>query len=107
MAELIANEVLRLDMVPEPDADWGAIAVFALTFDGFEHWGSFGACAQVANSPFGEGEDLTRLRTRLFFEQQRWRHFGRDPEGGSVSYIRRLVEEIRARVGPARTRPNR
>lgn len=98
MAEQIANEDLRLDMVPKPDADWGVIAVFAATFNGFAHWGSFGECARVANSPFEGGEDLTRLRTRLFFEQQRWRHFGEDPEGGSVVYIRRLLEEIRARV---------
>lgn len=95
---MIANEDLRPDMVPAPDADWGAIAEFAATFDGFAHWGSFGECARVANSPFGEDEDLTVLRTRLFFEQQRWRHFGRDPEGGSVDYIRRLLEEIGARL---------
>lgn len=99
MHEMIANDDLRLDMLPEPDAAWDQIAAFAATFDGFAHWGSFEACARVANRLLEEGEGLTQLRTRLFFEQQRWRHYDRDPEGDGLAYIRRLVEEIRGQVG--------
>lgn len=69
---------------------------FALTFDAYQHWGSFERCAEVANA--GHNETLTDPRTCLFFEQRRWRHFGYAPDEVSMHYIRDLVAQIRARV---------
>jgi hypothetical protein len=39
----IPNEQLRTEDLPSSDADWGAIQAFALTFDGYRHWGSTAA----------------------------------------------------------------
>jgi hypothetical protein len=89
----ISNDRLRPDDVPSPDADWDAIQAFALTFDGYSASGSFEACAEIANR--GEAATLTELRTCLFFEQRRWRHFGEEPDGDDLAGIRRLVELIR------------
>lgn len=94
----IPNHRLRADKIPPADADWSAIQRFALTFDGYGHWGQR-ECADVANSR--RQGTLTELRTCLFFEQRRWRHFGDDPDPETMTYIRSLLEQIRVRVALA------
>lgn len=88
---------LRPEDIPLPNATWTEIGEFALTFDGYEHWGSFEKCAEVANAR--DPQNLQELLTCLFFEQRRWRHFGYGPEGKDLEYIRGLVEWIRTEVG--------
>ncbi len=95
-ARPIANDRLRADRMPPPDADWNAIQRFALTFDGYAHWGGHAPCAEVANSR--RQGTLTELRTCLFFEQRRWRHYGYAPDEKAMAYIRGLLEQIRTRV---------
>jgi hypothetical protein len=92
----IVNEDLTLSNIPIPDASWDEIEEFALTFDGYNVWGSFDKCAEIANAR--RHESLTDLRTCLFFEQRRWRHFGENPDEKTMDYIRGLVEEIRSMV---------
>jgi hypothetical protein len=92
----IENRDLMPSSIPAPDADWGKIGEFALTFNGYEAWGSFGKCAEIANAH--QGGTLTELRTRLFFEQRRLRHFGEEPDETAMAYIRTVVEKIRAKV---------
>ena len=92
----IVNRNLRLSNIPNPDANWGEISEFALTFDGYNVWGSFDKCAEIANSR--NHESLTNLRTCLFFEQRRWHHFGKYPNDESMVYIRNLIEKIRNMV---------
>lgn len=99
---LIPNEHLRTGDVPPPEAGWREIGEFALTFDGYERWGSFDACAEVAHAR--RHDTLDDLRTCLFFEQRRWRHFGEAPDRDAMAYVRELVEKIRACV--ARSRPS-
>ena len=91
--EPIDNEHLRLSDVPEESADWASIQRFALRFDGYQAHGSFQKCAAIANKP--RHDTLTDLRTCLFFEQRRWRHFGEHPDDKAMAYIRSLVEQIR------------
>ena len=74
----ISNAELTLDAVPQPDADMSRIGTFASTFNGYKHWGSFEKCAEIANA--GRHDSLTHLRTCLFFEWRRWRHFGDEPD---------------------------
>ncbi|WP_027482058.1 hypothetical protein [Deinococcus pimensis] len=102
---IIPNEQLRLTDVPAADASWYEIGTFALKFNGYEHRGSFNACADLANAALetfeefgGVPTDLTDLRTCLFFEQRRWRHFGDEPDEEAMPYIRALVEAIRQAV---------
>jgi len=105
MVREIANKDLKTGDIPHPGADWGVVGRFALSFNGYEHWGSFERCAAVAyrgREAFETGHalpvTLTELRTCLFFEQRRWRHYGYDPDERAMAYIRALVEGIRERV---------
>jgi hypothetical protein len=93
---LIPNSYLTLSDIPSPDADINAIELFALTFDGDEHWGSVEECARVVNS---QGQStLTDLRTWLYFERRRWHQIGQAPDEKAEGYWRSLVEKMRARV---------
>jgi hypothetical protein len=85
--------------MPVPQADWEAIQPFALTFDGYTYWGSFERCEEIAETR--QQVTLTDLRTCLFFEQRRWRHYGYAPDEEAMEYIHDLVEQIRARVAAA------
>jgi hypothetical protein len=71
---LIANADLSPQDIPAPDAGWATIGSFALTFDGYDHWGSIKACGEVANAAMAAfverralTDSLTELRTCLFF----------------------------------------
>jgi len=90
--ELINNENLRRKHVPASSADWPELWAFALTYNGFAEHGSFEACAAIANEQ--RTETLSDLRTCLFFEQRRWRHYGDDPDEEAEPYIRSLVQRI-------------
>ena len=90
------DSVLRADDIPAPDAPWDAIWAFALTFNGYRHCGSFEKCAEIANEK--RDATLADLRTCLFFERQRWHHYGDEPDVESEPYIRGLVSKIRNRV---------
>ena len=92
----ISNTALRLANIPGPNSDWDEIGEFALTFDGYKVSGSFKKCADIANAQ--QHNSLTELRTCLFFEQRRWRHFGYEPDEESMQYIRELIEKIRCKL---------
>jgi hypothetical protein len=105
MFDDIAKTDLSESDLPPTDADWMQIGEFALTFDGYSHWGSFDQCAEVGNrwaKSYAEEQtlpdSLTDLRTCLFFEQRRWRHYGWEPDEQAMRYIRALVEAIRDKV---------
>lgn len=96
LVKQLSNEELTPVNIPSPQSRWRTIATFALSFDGYEYWGSFEKCAEIANGK--RARSLTELRTCLFFEQRRWHHFGEAPDKESMKYIRGLVESIRAKV---------
>lgn len=105
MVREIDNADLAEGDLPSASAEWYEIGRFALSFNGYERWGSFRKCAEIGNRGAeafrAEGalpESLTELRTCLFFEQRRWRHFGFDPDEQGMEYIRALVERIREKV---------
>lgn len=92
----IANSDLTAADIPASDADWHSIGEFALSYDGYQRWGSFEKCAEIANAQ--RRGSLDELRTCLFFEQRRWRHFGDAPDAASIAYIRAIIEKIRGIV---------
>jgi len=104
----IANSDLTEKQIPSPNAEWKDIIVFARSFDGYEYWGSFKECAEVANigaMAWHEGRrlpnSLTDLRTCLFFEQRFWGsqdEFVPVPDEEPMIYIHALIEEIRCKV---------
>jgi hypothetical protein len=94
--EKLANNELTLTCVPASDANWRAIAEFAHSFNGYSAWGSFESCAEIANAR--RSGTLTELRTCLFFEERRWRHFGELPDEQAMDYIGGVLSKIRAKV---------
>jgi hypothetical protein len=101
----IPNSQLIADDIPSRRAHWKKVLPFAMTFNGYTHWGSFKKCREVADHGVkrfrGEKElnqSLTDLRTCLFFEARRWRHYEKDPSKKGMLYIHALVEAIRLRV---------
>lgn len=101
----IANADLELSDVPPADANWQTIGRFALSFDGYESSGSFGKCAEIGNkcaqaflTTGALPHSLTELRTCLFFEQRRWRHYGFDPDEQARTYLGALLDGIREKV---------
>jgi hypothetical protein len=88
--------------VPNPDASLEEIFRFALSFNGYERNTHPDQCGVIANSSLerwmdgGEiPENLHDLRTCLFFEQRRWRHFGCEPDDETLRYLADLVKAIR------------
>jgi len=90
------NSGLTATNIPSPKAHWRTITKFALSFNGYEYWGSSEKCAKIANSR--RDRTLAELRTCLFFEQRRWRHFGEKPDKEAMKYIRDLIEKICKKV---------
>lgn len=93
----ISNEALRTPDLPDQNASWQVLQRFALTFDAYEHWGSFEKCEAVALNP--DFSDLVSLRTTLFYEQRRWRHYDAHPDEAGMATIRAVVAGIHAIVG--------
>ena len=93
---VIQNDALKLSDIPPDDAEWKTIVPFAHTFNAYKAHGSFATVAKIANER--RCENLTDLRTCLFFEQRRWRHFGTAPNAENMKYIRSLVNRIRLAV---------
>jgi len=71
--EIPNNELAESD-IPESRADmtWRELSSFVLSFDAFEHWGSFEKCAEIAQQE--SPGTLTDLRTKLFMMQRFYRH---------------------------------
>ncbi|MBB6503407.1 hypothetical protein F4693_000360 [Sphingomonas endophytica] len=66
-----------MTLVDLPDeGDWSAIFSFAMTFNGYEHYGSFDASAAAAKS--GDRTSLELIRNELFFAARASRHCGDD-----------------------------
>jgi hypothetical protein len=101
----IPNSLLIENDLPPRRAAWKNIRPFAHTFNGYEHWGSVKKCHEVAKrgvvlhkSNQDLAQSLTDLRTCLFFEARRWKHFEKNPNKTGMVYIHALVEAIRVRV---------
>lgn len=101
----IPNSQLIDEDIPSNRASWKKIQPFALTFNGYKHWGSFKRCREVAEQGVSLhrgrkvlNQSLTDLRTCLFFEARRWKHYEKNPSKKGMEYIHVLVEAIRVRV---------
>ena len=101
----IPNSQLIAKDIPSNKATWKKVLPFALTFNGYEHWGTFKKCREVAHQGVvlykGKQQltlSLTDLRTCLFFEAMRWKHLEKEPTKQGLDYVHALSEAIRARV---------
>lgn len=71
MKNLIPNSALSLEHLPEP-ADEGAVFEFAMSFDGYEFFGSFEAAAENARAR--KRDSLNDLRNELFMRARASKH---------------------------------
>ena len=101
----IPNSQLIEKDIPSNKATWRKVLPFALTFNGYEHWGTFKKCREVAHQGVTLYKSkqqltlsLTDLRTCLFFEAMRWKHLEKEPTKQGLDYVHALSEAIRARV---------
>ncbi len=92
----IPTSRLEASDLPPDNAELEDLLRFAYTFDGYQHWGSFDRCAEIANAR--DHGTLDKLRACLFFEARRWHHFGDVPDEEEIRYWRSLVAEIRQRL---------
>lgn len=97
----IQNAELTPSAIPESPLDPQALETFALSFDGYAHWGD--RCASLAEAAatafHTEGTlpaDLSDLRACLFFEQQRWHWHPEPPDDAAQAYLQALLDAIRA-----------
>lgn len=106
VSDPIPNASLSSNDLPAPDAPWPERETFALTFNGYWALGD-DACGSFANWVKGRfnqrgdlpwGLSLTALRSCLFFEQRRYRHFGFEPPADETPYLDALLMKIAERV---------
>lgn len=94
----VPNSALRPEAVPPPDAPWEAVEEFALSYDGYAYWSDVAELDRRALQRWTrEGHlsrDLDQLRGCLFYEERRWHHFGREPQGRGRAFIAALLGAI-------------
>jgi hypothetical protein len=109
---VLLSSRLRVDHVPNTDADWSEIGDFALTFPGWTapdiDWDAVGQLVEEVRAEWmASGRfptDMDALRVCLLWEQRRLRHWQTGPGGefedgaDELPYAQALVSSIRDRV---------
>ena len=82
------------------------VVTFALSYNAYHRRGGFKPVASKANALREDWDasglvpdDVEYLRSALFFEQRRWRHFDREPAGRDREYIDAVLEGLRRGSG--------
>jgi len=96
LPEYITNEALTLEMFPSSGTPWHDIALFSLTFSGYQKAGSFNRCTEVADTP--SCETLSEIRGRLYFEQMRWTGLRKHPDRETMAFVYDLLDKMRDRI---------
>lgn len=97
----IPNADLTPDVLPPRGADWGQIAQFAKTLDGYRAAGGSGRLGVVANQwldmfrQTGQlPQDLTALRAALWFEHRRDHHNESSENPETIRYVHAVLDAI-------------
>jgi hypothetical protein len=101
----ISNADLTEADIPAEDADWtkwSGIPSFAVSFNGFQHWGSSQKCFEVARRAFERDTlrdlSLTELRTALFWLYSALKHDDMYLTADDLPRAQAIIAEIRDRV---------
>ena len=92
MNETIPNSELRIELLPSVD-DPRKVAKFAHLFNGYDHYGSFEACADKALAR--TRESITEIRNELFFSVRASRHSG---DRGFIEHYRELLPILKHKI---------
>lgn len=95
--ETLSSLDLSLTDIPSDEADIETLEKFALTFDGYEFWGSLEACAEQARF---DCHCVDHLRTRLFFDQRAGRHGNGLQREEATPVLRLLRTSVSAETRP-------
>jgi hypothetical protein len=96
MRVLIRTEELNINHVPELNAGWNEISIFALSFDPMAELGT-NDIYKVEFGKFNEESSLQELRTSLFLLQRAWNHRGHIDDAG-LEELRKLLFLIRKKL---------
>ena len=96
----IRSDRLAPDNIPDAFPGVEALEPIALSFDAYAHWGDrCGENAQRAARRFAADgtlpDDLADLRACLFYEHQRLRWAGSEPDRVEREYLQALLDAIR------------
>jgi hypothetical protein len=94
--EYISNEVLTFEMIPSRGTPWHDIALFSLTFSGYQKAGSFNRCTEVSDTP--GCETLSEIRGLLYFEQMRWTKLRKHPDRETMAFVYDLLDSMREKI---------
>jgi hypothetical protein len=92
MKNLTPNSALTLEHLPEP-SDESAVFRFAMSFDGYESFGSFAAAAENAGAR--KRESLTDIRNELFMRARASKHAG---DNGFMACYRELLPLLKQAI---------
>jgi len=92
----IKSSKLTPDIIPTPDANWKEIFEFALTFDGYKHYGSAENLRRIVQKE--EYATIDELRAFLFFYQRVWHGQDEIPEGVYLEKFKSYIKAIREKV---------
>jgi len=92
----------KFNNISKENSNWMELQEYSLNFNAYEYWGSLEKVAEIANQHYKRYEkdgvisnNIEVLRTSLFFEQRRYRHFGYDPEPETMEYLRTIIKKIK------------
>src|SRR5438046_340394 len=91
----IRNEALSPADLPLPNADWGRLSEFALTFLDAEHGQTVETCDLMQILKTGAANTLTELRAFLFATYRGHRHSCTEPRPRDMPHLWGIVERIR------------
>jgi hypothetical protein len=96
----IPNAELASRDVPASARDLDAVTAFALSFDGYAHWGErCSSRAERAAAAFRKSgvlpDNLSALRACLFYEQGRLRWTEGEPDEEWTAWIQALLDAVR------------
>lgn len=95
-SRVIPTSRLRLENVPEVNAEWSEMAAFALTYDPAEMGGYGGQAADLKN--VRQEATTAELRAHLYVEQRRWNHYGTPPDEETMTRLKKIIGLIRGRL---------
>jgi len=72
------------------------IGRFALTFDPKE--ADPYSIKEQSFDAMTPATDLVHLRSRIFLEQRRWNHFGREPDAAAIEGVRKIISLIKDKL---------
>jgi len=97
MFRTIKTDELSANKLPDANADWDEISIFALTFDPQLELGTTDIYTS-ANTIFNEESTVQELRLSLFIWQRWWNSRLHEIDAEGLGNLRRIIELMRSKI---------